>query len=416
MHPNSRLRRKQYPAMIPPHRKARMHRNTLPRIARWLLCKKYCVFLLSTAAFLLAISATAMDRVTFQRDSRTQEVNGRLLLTAKDGGLLVMGRDGVIWAIQPNEQIKHTSDAAEFKPFTKDELSKRVLANLPKGFRVYSTAHYMIFHDTSPAYAQWCGALFERLYSAFTNYWTNKGAAVTKPELPLIAVIFSNRDDYVQYAKADLGDGSKSIVGYYSMITNRMSMYDMTGLEAQGRSHPRGKNAAQINQILSQPGATSNVATIVHEATHQIAFNCGVQTRLSACPLWFAEGIAVYFETPDLRSAKGWSGIGGINSTRLEHFREYLPMRPANSLETLIRDDARFRDSKLSLSAYGEAWALTDFLLHKHPKEYLNYLTMLSKKTPLVEDKPEKRLEEFRAAFGDLESLDAEFLKYMRKL
>ena len=177
-----------------------------------------------------------------------------------------------------------------------------------------------------------------------------------------------------------------------------------------------GKTAAQINQILAQPAALQTVATIVHEATHQIAFNCGLHARLSDCPLWFSEGIAMYFETPDLRSAKGWSGIGAVNSPRLERFLEYLERRPANSLETLLRDDTRFRDPKQALDAYAEAWALTYFLMYQHPKEYIAYLAMLSKKKPLLEDGPEKRLDEFRRVFGELKPLDVEFLVYMSRL
>ena len=44
------------------------------------------------------------------------------------------------------------------------------------------------------------------------------------------------------------------------------------------------------------------MATIVHEATHQIAFNCGMQQRYADIPLWLCEGMAVYFEAPDLAS------------------------------------------------------------------------------------------------------------------
>ncbi len=124
----------------------------------------------------------------------------------------------------------------------------------------------------------------------------------------------------------------------------------------------------------------------------------------------------MYFETPDLRSPKGWSGLGGVNQSRLERFRQYLDYRPADSLETLIRDDRRFRDPKQALDTYAEAWALTHFLLQKHPKEYVSYLAMLSKKKALLEDGPERRVDQFRQAFGELRPLEAEFLRYMGKL
>ena len=211
-----------------------------------------------------------------------------------------------------------------------------------------------------------------------------------------------------------MGEAGESIIGYFGLTSNRMTMYDLTGVESQG--HGRIGTTAQINQILAQPEALRTVATIVHEATHQIAFNCGLHTRLSDCPRWFSEGIAMYFETPDLRSPKGWRGIGSVNRPRLEQFQQYLAARPANSLETLIRDDKRFTDPKRALDAYAEAWALTYFLIHQHPKEYVAYLRMLSAKKPLVQDGPERRLDEFRQAFGDLPKLDAEFLRYMARL
>ena len=138
------------------------------------------------------------------------------------------------------------------------------------------------------------------------------------------------------------------------------------------------------------------VATIVHEATHQIAFNCGLHTRYSDCPMWFSEGIAVYFETPDLHSPKGWSGIGAVNRPRLAQFQQYLRSRPHDSLRTLISNDKRFRDPKQALDAYAEAWALTYFLLQQHRKQYVEYLRMLSAKKPLLEDGPEKRLAQFQ--------------------
>ena len=365
---------------------------------------------------LVCRSASAVEQVIYRRDGKTLDVTGRLLVKAEDGGLLILARDGVLCAIQPGEVVKDVSNEEEFASFSRDEIAKRLLADLPQGFRVHSTAHYLICYDTSMAYAQWCGGLFERLYSAFTNYWSRKGFDLAKPEFPLVAVLFADREAYLKHSKAELGDSNGSIIGYYSIISNRMTMYDLTGVEAQSRGQVCGKSAAQINQILMQPDAMRTVSTVVHEATHQIAFNCGLHTRLSDCPLWFCEGIAVYFETPDLSSAKGWRGMGAVNTSRLDRFQEYLPSRPANSLETLIRNDTRFRDSKQALDAYGEAWALTYFLLHQHPKEYVRYLAMLSKKQPLIQDGPEKRLQQFREIFGDPSTLDTEFLRYMNKM
>lgn len=364
----------------------------------------------------LAAPASAMDQVTYRHNGKTSEVTGRVLIAAQDGGLLVEGCDGVLTIVSPEEKISHTTDARPFAPYSRDELKKRILAELPKGFRDYSTKHYLILSDTSPEYAKWCGSLFEDLYKAFANMWTRQRFELSEPEFPLVAVVFADMQEYQRFSRPELGEGAEGVIGYYSLASNRMTMFDLTGVESQG--HGRMGTTAQINQILAQPEAARTISTIVHEATHQIAFNSGLHTRLSDCPRWFSEGIAMYFETPDLRNGikKGWSGMGGLNKSRLLLFHAYLPNRAPHSIETLIRDDRRFLDTKQALNAYAEAWALTYFLMRQRPKEYVAYLRTLSAKKPMVEDKPEERLNDFRQAFGDLGKLETDFIRYMAKL
>ena len=361
----------------------------------------------------LSTCAAAMDVVTFERDGKQLEVVGRVLVEAQDGGLLVEARDGTYWAIPPEEQVEHETDARPFTHLPRDELAAKLLAGLPEGFDVHETAHYLILFDTSRAYAEWCGSLFERLYMAFTNYFSRKGFDIAEPEWPLVAVVFADRKDYLRHARGELGEAAESIVAYYSLRTNQMTLYDLTGLETAARHYGQQVTSRQVNRLLSQPGTMRQVSTIVHEATHQIAFNCGLHQRYSDCPRWFSEGIAMYFETPDLRSSRGWRGIGEVNRMRLSRFRQYLRRRPPDSLKTLVRDDARFLDTKQGLDAYAETWALTYFLIRQHPREYLEYLRRLSEKKPLLEDEPEQRLATFREVFGPLEPLDREFLRYM---
>jgi len=360
--------------------------------------------------------AVGVDHVTLRRDGAVIHASGRLLVTAQDGGLLVESRDGVLWGITPEELVEHASDDVPFEPFSAEEMSRRLLAELPAGFEVHQTAHYTICHNTSRRYAQWCGSLFERLYRAFHNYWTNRGFKLSEPEFPLTAIVFSDQASFVKFSRAELGDAAGSLIGYFSLRTNRMTTYDLTGVEQYRRLLPGGNQGVPIETILAQPEALRQVATIVHEATHQIAFNCGLHRRYSDCPSWFSEGIAVFFETPDLNSATGWRSIGTINQPRLVQFRKYLENRPADSLRTLIADDRRFRNTESGLDAYAEAWSLTYYLIRRYPRQYVAYLKSLSEKRPLLYDDPETRVREFEAAFGDLETLDAEFVRYVQRL
>ena len=103
---------------------------------------------------------------------------------------------------------------------------------------------------------------------------------------------------YADFARDELGDATGNIIAYYSLRTNRITMFDLTGLESLRRSSDRRGTTSQINQLLARPEAERMVATVIHEATHQIAFNCGLQTRFADVPLWVSEGVAMYFKRP----------------------------------------------------------------------------------------------------------------------
>ena len=238
------------------------------------------------------------------------------------------------------------------------------------------------------------------LFQAFYNYWERRGLKLKEPELPLTALIFADQALYERSARSELGDAAGSVVGFYSLRTNRVTMFDLTG--SNGLRGPVGRftSTAQINSLLMQPGAERLVATIIHEATHQIAYNFASHMRDADIPQWVSEGLAVFFETPDSRSSQGWRNIGGVSASRLAQFRRYLATRESNSLRSLVEDDKRFRQTSMVLDAYGEAWALQHFLITTRLGDYVRYLKKLSEKPLLIYDTPAERWAEFREAFG----------------
>ncbi len=362
-------------------------------------------------------SVAALERLVVKQHGQTASLAARILTTAADGGMLVQDRAGVLWAIQPGELASHSTDETPFRFFLPSELQDRLLAELPEGFRAQTTANYVICHNTSPAYAQWCGSLYERLFRAFQNYWEHRGLELKRPELPLVAFVFADLASYERYARAELGEAARSVTGFYSLRTNRVAMYDLTGVKGLAGLPGRITSSAQINSLLLRPDAERMVATIIHEATHQLAFNCGLHTRYADIPLWASEGLAIFFETPDLRSAQGWRNVGAVHRDRLTQFRTFLSSRPADSLRTLIADDRRFRQGATALDAYAEAWALTYFLISTRSKQYVRYQQRLSAKPVMIYDSPEDRVREFEQAFeADLAALDVEFLRYVAGL
>jgi hypothetical protein len=360
--------------------------------------------------------AGRVEEVVAVLEGRRQMLTGRVLTEATAGDVLLETDDGTFWLLDSEKILSRHKGDEPFIPVTQEKLAERLLAELPAGFRIHTTPHYVVCYNTSRAYAQWTSSLLERLYKAFTNYWENQGFELKEPEFPLPVLVFNDQQTYDRFSRDDLPAGVGNIIGYYSLRSNRVNMFDLTGAEAlRGGGSHRG-SMHEINQMLSRPEAVPLVATVVHEATHQIAFNCGLQTRYADIPLWLCEGMAVYFEAPDLASTRGWRGIGRVNYPRLTTFRENLPNWQPGSLGRLVSDNRRFRDPRTAADAYADAWALNYYLIKYKPQAYTNYLKILADKPPLVEDDAQKRLAEFRENFGELEDLERAFLKQMSRV
>jgi hypothetical protein len=362
-----------------------------------------------------AAGSPPVERITYFDNGKQETITGRILLESQGGDLLIESPAGAQSVIRGQTILTRQKSNVPFRPLTPDELGEQVLAELPPGFRVHTTPHYVVCYNTTREYAEWTSSLFERLYKAFTNYWKRQGMELDEPEFPLVVIAYADRVSYEAASKEVLGGGAGNIVGYYNLKTNRVTMYDLTGMESLRAGNRRG-SMREINQMLSQRAAVPLVSTIVHEATHQIAFNCGLQTRLSDIPLWLVEGMAMYFEAPDLTSSRGWRGIGRVNYPRLATFRRNLPNWRPDSLATLIADDRRFRDPGTAITAYADAWALNYYLIKYRPKEFAAYLRLLAEKRSFLADDTQTRFDEFKQHFGDLRTLEREFLKQMSRV
>lgn len=377
--------------------------------SRILLCS--CCALLSV----IAGRASALEHVTLMHQGAEKQIAGRLLVEAQDGGVIVETPDGRYWAVEPQNIVKRSRDDAPFAPLSADAMARQLSDELP-GFRLHRTDHYLIYYNTSRAYAEWCGGLYERLYKGFYDYWQDRGVELRAPAMPLVALVFQDKKSYEAYARIDYGDATPPPYGYYNQDSNHVLTYDMTGVEGAGFGDRAGFSA-RVNAILSRPGAEGTVATIIHEATHQLAYNSGMHRRRADIPRWLAEGMAIYFESPDLKNSRGWTKIGAVNRLRLRPFRDYVNRRPADSLVTLLTSDSRMLDARTADAAYAEAWALNYFLIRTEREAYQKYLAKLAAKETMLFDTPEQRLKDFQECFGeDLQKLDAAFVKYMLKV
>jgi len=346
-------------------------------------------------------------------DSRMKSrvVNGTVLTTARDGGLLVLGQDGRLWTVEPQNLKSREPLEGEFKPWDSKSMIRSLENELVRGCEFVQTRHYLVATYAGRAYAQWCAGLFERLYQAFRSYWKQRDVTLRDPEFPLVAVVFKDERQFRRFATEDAGADAAESKGYFSIESNRIVIYDLTSSERS----PATTMAEIVRSVSANP---FNIATVVHEATHQIAFNSGMHVRLSDNPLWLTEGMVMFFETPDLTNRTGWRTIGLVNELRLRQFQNYCDKRrEANSLETLLSSDRRFTDADSAVDAYSEAWALTYYLLRTQQASYVRLLRKLQEQPVLQWQTEAERLEDFRKnVLDDLGKLDADFLKYIRKI
>lgn len=355
------------------------------------------------------------DQLTLEIEGQEIELVGEILIEAQDNSLYFRSNDGRIWFVQPSQIVKRIDAAEAVKPINIKELRRQLAVQFP-GFKFHETTHYLIAYQTEGAFARWVGNLFQnRLYRGFDQFWKRKKFPLEKPAYPLVILIFADEQKYKAFVESEFGAGH-SMIAHYNLQSNHVAMYDVT---AKFRGPNQVLSERKLSEILQNPAALSMITTVIHEGTHQLVFNRGLQVRFAETPLWLNEGLATFFETPNSKSKSGWREPGIVSQNRLSDFRKSLSKRSPDSLQQMIRVCKEFQgeEQEQVYAAYAQAWSFTHFLLNKYPEQYVSYLKHLANKKPLVTDTPETRLAEFELHFGnDWHKLDREFLEYVAEL
>jgi hypothetical protein len=353
--------------------------------------------LIVTAVALCTAPALAADRTPgmMQLQIGEQWVEGKPLFWSQRQ-VQVLARDGRLWDVSPAKVRTFRETGGDFKSYSSSDMRNQLRRELGTGFEVTGGGHYLVAHPAGER--ELWSKRFDDLYRSFVHYFRTRGFRLQEPEFPLVAVVWKKREDYFRYAQNDGAPIGADVLGYYSPMTNRITLYD----SAQGNTN--------------SDAWLQNAETIIHEATHQTAFNTGVHSRFALTPKWVAEGLGTMFEARGVWNSRTYTKqTDRLNLGRLNAFRRNLPQREKGTLAQLVSSDRLFDTN--SGAAYAESWALTFYLVETLPREYARYLALTAAR-PGFEDYPSaQRLADFTSVFGgNLELVETKFLRYMAEL
>ena len=326
---------------------------------------------------------------------------------------------------------------------TRVETQLRDATNL-KNMKVATSHHYVMLHDTSDikggrkrqTRAEARLELLELVYESYFMKFAFDGVLLEPPAEPMMVLLFADEVTYLRYATM-LDPKLKMASGFWSPNDNISVFFDQGTTEemkiltevakslqktkTQLRGTVVSKDIAHLansfDLLIKIAKEESDTEVVSHEATHQLAGNTGLMPRGKLGLTWAHEGLASYFETP---AGAGWGGVGAVNATRLRSYRRVARDSERANLELLVSDmlfDVARGQAEV-VDAYGNAWALTHFLMENHFEKLVDYYRRCSE---VEEDADGKILRStlvdiFKEVFGDMRLLERDFHGYMATL
>ncbi|MBM3966832.1 MAG: DUF1570 domain-containing protein, partial [Planctomycetes bacterium] len=331
------------------------------------------------------------------------------------------------------------------RPLTDQESAADALREIVKlpSMKIALSDHYVLLHDTGDAKqgrrrksrAEQRLELLEMVYESYFMKFALDGVLLEPPQERMKVILFGEERDYLRYS-TQLDPKLRSALGFWSPTDNAAVFFDqgtterMKALEKRSKELHQEKMRARGTPVSKEIAHMANtvellvklireeddIEVVSHEATHQLAGNTGLMPRGKIALRWAHEGFATYFETS---SDAGWGGIGAVNEGRLKSYYRVSSDPNRAPIELLISDllfDVA-QDTRQVADAYGQAWALTHFLMERHFLQTVKYYQKISQIESESGSIPRRDLVKyFEEIFGDLKALQIEWHEYMRSL
>ena len=347
----------------------------------------------ATASSTPASSTTVKGMIEVTVDGKTFE--GKPLAWS-EREVRLLGRDGWLWSFDPRKVTRFTQTAKQFEPYSPSKIRAMLLRELGSEFEVTGSSHYMIAHRKGER-DKWAQR-FEGLYRSFVHYFSVRGFKLEKPPFPLIGIVCRNQEEFMRLTAQQGMPAFRGALGYYSLKSNRITLFDRGDTDSTARSWQ------------------TTASTVIHEATHQVAFNTGINSRYCPPPLWLVEGLATLFEAPGFYDSDHYRTLEDrINQVRFREFKTIPRTKNGELPAALVASDSPFRVKPGA--SYAEAWAMTFYLVETRPGKFAQYIKKTTNHPPFRKYTKKQRVDDFTSVFGtDWRMFDAHFMRYMSRL
>ncbi len=329
----------------------------------------------------------------------------------------LMNRDGKLDLVNLKKVTSYRKVSSRFKPKLGRELRNSLYREFGKKYEVASRGSYLVVAPKGRAkqYAE----IFDDLHRSFNRYFSTRGFKISKSEFPLVAIIFKTHAEFSAYTKKDNFKAIPGLSGYYYPKSNRVALFESKSRRV-ANNNPVQESDSLNNHFdwFAKAGTSSTLRdTMIHEATHQVAYNVGLNSRMGDNPRWVVEGLATMLEPEGARqNSKRGSPMRRINRERYMRFQDFAKnRRQPKSLKSFIESGAMFQANVLDF--YAQSWALSFYLSETQSRKYSKYLKTIAARPSLHKYSKAERLEDFEKAFGKkIDWMEVSFLRYMKKL
>jgi hypothetical protein len=284
---------------------------------------------------------------------------------------------------------------------------------LPDRFAEYETKRFIVLSDAKPSWTRNKAQLLEQTYHQFHRYARRLGLKPRPLKHKLVCVLFQEYDDYRQFARAHDSVTADWISGYYSPKHDRVVFYNIETnpqyATAATAADPRSGPGPAARSRLSEEYTAAAIATTVHEAIHQLTFHTRIQSAQIQNPLWISEGLATAFETDQPNRAFGPEHEYAMRREQFELLLAEDRMIPLRKLVTYTQMPDNREETVAAV--YHQSYALVTWLSRFRSEELRQYLDDLRSEPP-GRPTPERHLQIFEKAFGDVDRLERKWRRY----